>query len=270
MPSARKSPDRAVIPVISYRRVSTSKQGVSGVGLEEQLAAIWTYCDQSGFSIIGDYHDVASGRGPNNLRKRPGLQKALSEAKRLGTRIVVSGMDRISRDSQSVQEFACHGVRIDCTNLDDPTNPIVINSEAAKAEARGRAISERTSAALQERKAKGIKLGNPTNLPEAQKLGSAKLQKQATELRKRIRDVLREFEVSPSLREMADILNDRGIFTGRGGRWTSAALKRPFRDAKALLDAECDEARQAEIVEEVGPEHDAAVIYKDHPLFGRF
>ena len=87
--------------VVSYRRVSTDKQGDHGIGLDLQLVAIKKFAEASGMEIVEDYYDVGTGLGAESISARSGLQRAIDHAKREGLTIVVQDFSRFSRDEQS-------------------------------------------------------------------------------------------------------------------------------------------------------------------------
>lgn len=248
---------RAYKHALSYRRVSTESQGASGVGLEGQMAAIQTYAQLERFEITEHFHDVGTGLGDKNLINRPGLQRAIEIAKATGRPIIASSVDRVSRDAQTLVEICSeHGIKIIVATGNDLRNPVVIASEAARVQREGELISKRTKDALARKKAEGVKLGNRTNLPEARQIALKRKQEIADATVEKVVSVLQELDREPNAPELVNILNERGIRTSRGGLWTLPAVRLPLKKAKARI-----EERKSS---------DAAVQYKDHPLYGRF
>ena len=142
--------------LIAYYRVSTKRQGQSGLGLQAQQTAVAVYATASQAEIVGQYTEVESGKQHEN---RPQLQAALSHAHGLKAVLVVAKLDRLARNvaftsalMESNAEFIC---------CDQPrANRLTIHILAAVAEDEARRISERTKAALQAAKARGVKLGS--------------------------------------------------------------------------------------------------------------
>jgi DNA invertase Pin-like site-specific DNA recombinase len=142
-------------PLIGYIRVSTAKQGISGLGLEAQLSAIDTFARQSGGEVIRMYREVESGR--NN--ERPQLSAAIAHAKRARAKLVIAKLDRLARNVHFVSGLM--ETKVDFIALDIPNaNPLTIHIMAAMAEAEAMAISARTKAALAAAKARGVLLGS--------------------------------------------------------------------------------------------------------------
>jgi DNA invertase Pin-like site-specific DNA recombinase len=241
-------------PVISYRRVSTERQGLEGIGLEGQSAAITAGAEAGGYTVVADYQDIASGRGATSWKTREGLQAAIRDAKARKCPIIVSGLDRLSRDAKTAERIVgSEGLTIVSVTEGDIMNPVVLASRAARHEQDGQMISDRTKAALQERKASGQRLGNPTNLREAQQKGSQRSSEKAAKRVRAIADLIESRGmVNASAAEVVAALNEEGILTGRSEPWTLAGVRRPLRSARALLTERSD-AR-----------------YKDNPLAGSF
>ena len=241
---------------ISYRRVSTDRQGESGIGLEGQLAAIEKYASLDKFRVVDGFFDVASGRGRRNLIDRPGLQDAIEVAKTTGRPIIVSGLDRISRETKTIDEIVRdHGITIISAGDGRMRNPVIIASEAARAQREGELISQRTKDALARKKAEGVPLGNRTNLPEARRIAAERKTQIAEETVRKIVAVLDEHAgKSITARQLVDILNQGGILTSTKRTWTLSAIRRPLRAAREVIkDREASHER-----------------YKDHPLYGRY
>ncbi len=213
---------------ISYLRVSTERQGLSGLGLEAQRAAIETHLNGGNWTLLKEYIEVESGK--NN--ERPQLAKALAECKATGSQLLIAKLDRLSRDAYfliGLQKSAVKFVAVDMPDANDLTVGIM----ALIAEQERKAISERTKAALQAAKARGIKLGNPQNLTtEAAQKGRAKGAKAivskadqfAIETYPRVKHLR---DQGLSLNAVARQLNQEHVLTARGksGAWTPAAVK---------------------------------------------
>lgn len=141
--------------IIAYYRVSTAKQGQSGLGLEGQKAAVEAYAKQAGVRIVASYREVESGK----LADRPELAKALAHAKRSKATLVVAKLDRLARNVAFLSALMQAGV--DFIACDNPhANKLTIHILAAVAEDEAERISARTKAALSAAKARGVKLGS--------------------------------------------------------------------------------------------------------------
>jgi len=142
--------------LVSYHRVSTAKQGSSGLGLEAQEAAIEAYRNRVGASLVASYTEVESGK--NN--QRPELAKALHHAQVTGSILVIAKLDRLSRSVAFLAALQDSGVQFVAADMPE-ANEVTIHIMAAIAQAERKAISRRTKEALQAAKARGKKLGNP-------------------------------------------------------------------------------------------------------------
>jgi DNA invertase Pin-like site-specific DNA recombinase len=161
--------DRAV----AYLRVSTQRQQRSGLGIEAQRAAIERFALAEGLTIIGEYTEAETGKGADALERRPQLAAALAAARKAKCSIVVSKLDRLSRDVAFVSGLMAQRVPFMVAELGRDADAFMLHLYAALAEKERRLISERTRAALQAKKAAGAVLGNRTNLGEAGLSGRA-------------------------------------------------------------------------------------------------
>ena len=223
---------------LSYRRVSTDKQGDHGIGLDLQHVAIKKFAEVSGMEIVEDYYDVGTGLGPESISARSGLQRAIDHAKREGLTILVQDFSRFSRDEQSaVQIIRQERLRVIEVLSGNRLDGVVLESVAARAEANGRLIGERTKKALAVKKMQGVKLGNRTNLDVAQKLGADANHKRRVDKVSEIAGALkgREDWTVMNAQDVVDLLNSLSIQTGRGNRWTLSTIRRPLSDAKSLI-----------------------------------
>ena len=157
------SMDRAV----AYLRVSTQRQQRSGLGIEAQRAAIERFAAAEGLTIISEYVEAETGKGADALDRRPQLAAALAAARAAKCFVLVSKLDRLSRDVAFVAGLMAQRVPFIVAELGRDADPFMLHLFAALAEKERRLISERTRAALQAKKAAGARLGNWTNLEEA-------------------------------------------------------------------------------------------------------
>ena len=147
--------------VIAYVRVSTQKQGKSGLGLEAQRAAIARFAASEGLEIIGEFTEIESGKGADALARRPQLVAALKAAKKAKCAIVVAKLDRLSRDVAFISTLMSKGAPFITAELGTRADPFLLHIYAALAEQERRMISQRTRAALAAARKRGVKLGNP-------------------------------------------------------------------------------------------------------------
>ena len=162
---------------IAYLRVSTQRQGRSGLGLEAQREAIARHCHTAGISIAGEYIEIETGKGADAIDRRPQLKAALTAAKRIKAPIIVAKLDRLSRDVAFIAGLMSDRVPFLCCDIPH-ADPFLLHIYAAVAEQERRATSERTKAALAAKKAQGVRLGNP-NLAAARAVNLERSQARA-------------------------------------------------------------------------------------------
>lgn len=209
---------------VIYRRVSTTEQGKSGLGLEAQLHSVGTFCKAEGFEVVDEFMDVASGKLP--VDHRPGLAAALAKAKKLRCPVIVSKLDRLSREVHFISGLMARGVPFIVAELGIDTDPFVLHLYAALSEKERKLISARTRDGLASKKGKGA-LGNKKTLAEAQAKGAARNQAAAIEFASKIMPTISRLRVGDrSLNEVASELNALNVPTMREGLWTAKAVSR--------------------------------------------
>lgn len=144
---------------VAYLRVSTQEQGRSGLGLEAQRSAIQAFAAREGIVVNGWFTDVETGKGSDALDRRPELAEALQTAREHRLPVLVSKLDRLSRDVHFISGLMLQRVEFIVTELGRQADPFVLHLFAALAEKERQLISERTKAGLAAAKAKGKKLG---------------------------------------------------------------------------------------------------------------
>lgn len=213
---------------ISYIRVSTAKQGRSGLGLESQRSAIHEFLNGGDWELLAEFKEVESGKNDD----RPELKKALEDCQRRGATLLIAKLDRLSRDAHFLLGLQKSGVDFVAVDMPSAT-PFTVGIMAVVAEDERRRISDRTKAALAAAEARGTKLGNPQNLTRAaadkgRKMGCKARQEQADEFAKRLYPRIGELQGQGlTLRAIARQLNDDRVITARGseGNWTHQAVK---------------------------------------------
>jgi DNA invertase Pin-like site-specific DNA recombinase len=213
--------------IVSYLRVSTAGQGKSGLGLEAQREAMARFAQGEGLDIVAEYVEVETGKGSDALDRRPQLREALAHAKRAKASVCVAKLDRLSRDVAFISGLMAQRVPFIVAELGADMDPFILHIYAALAEKERALISERTTAALARAKARGVRLGNPTNLAEASLKGAAAGHAAADAFAQNVLPVVRQLQASGlrSLREIAAALNARGIHTARGGAWHQSTVR---------------------------------------------
>ncbi|SIT56867.1 Resolvase-like (fragment) [Mesorhizobium prunaredense] len=148
---------------VAYYRVSTQRQGRSGLGIEAQRAAVARFAVAEGMIILQEFTKVETGKGADALDRRPQLNAALALARQTKCPVVVAKLDRLSRDVAFIAGLMVQRVPFIVAELGADADPFMLHLYAALAEKERRLISERTKAALASRRTTGMKLGNPTN-----------------------------------------------------------------------------------------------------------
>ncbi|SRR6266567_3334772 len=203
-------------PAVAYIRVSTQKQGKSGLGLEAQQAALARFAEAEGFEFSETFTETESGK--HDETHRPALAAALGLARKQKVPIIVAKLDRLSRDVHYISGLMKHRVPFIVAELGVDTDPFMLHLYAALAEKERALISRRTKDALAAAKARGVRLGGlrPKGL---------EFQRQAVEFAERLRPVFAELS-GLSAREAADELNRRGIAAPAGGKWFATQVLR--------------------------------------------
>jgi DNA invertase Pin-like site-specific DNA recombinase len=153
---------------IAYYRVSTQRQGRSGLGIEAQRSAVARFAEAEGLTILEEFTEVETGKGSDALDRRPHLTQALAAARRAKCPVVLAKLDRLSRDVAFISGLMAQRVPFIVAELGADADPFMLHLYAALAEKERRLISERTRSALFGRKASGTKLGirqTPPRLP---------------------------------------------------------------------------------------------------------
>lgn len=213
---------------VAYYRVSTIKQGRSGLGLDAQRSAVNAYLNGGSWSLIGQATEVESGKRADN---RPQLQEALRLCRATGATLIVAKLDRLSRDAAFLLQLQNSGVEFVAADMPGATK-FTVGIMALVAQQEREAISTRTKVALAAAKERGVRLGGLRGhtLPShAAAAASASIR--ALNANQRARDVhvtIQQIDSAGvlSLRDLAKALNERGLTAPRGGQWTAAQVRR--------------------------------------------
>jgi DNA invertase Pin-like site-specific DNA recombinase len=213
--------------IVSYIRVSTGKQGKSGLGIEAQREAIARFAATEGCEILAEVVEVETGKGSDALDRRPKLAEALGKARKAKAAVVVAKLCRLSRDVAFIAGLMAQRVPFIVAELGADADPFMLHIYAALAEKERHLISDRTRAALAAKKAQGARLGNKTNLGEAQALGVSAIQTAADAFAANVLPVVRQLQASgvTTTRAIAEALNARGVRTARGGEWHGSTVR---------------------------------------------
>ena len=219
---------RAFVP---YLRVSTDKQGRSGLGLEAQQAAIEAFIGPGDTLIVPPFVEIESGRNSD----RPKLIEALAKCRRTGATLLIAKLDRLARSVRFISTLMEEGVPFIACDMPTAT-PFMLHVYAAVAEEEARAISKRTKVALAAAKARGVKLGGDRGyrpetppdwrkgVPAASAARGRKADHAAHAVLPAIKEARRKGAIS--LRQVAEALNDAGVSTATGAGWTATGVRR--------------------------------------------
>jgi DNA invertase Pin-like site-specific DNA recombinase len=206
---------------VAYYRVSTAKQGRSGLGLDAQRESVLAYLDGGRWELLKEFTEVETGKGSNALERRPVLREAMDFAKKHKATLLIAKLDRLSRNLHFITSLMESKVRFVAADMPD-ANELTIHIMAALAQYERKMISERTKAALARAKANGKRLGNPNLSPD-----NERRRREARVFAERLRPTLEAFrEQGMSLRRIVAELNNLGVQAPRGGMWSLLQLQR--------------------------------------------
>jgi DNA invertase Pin-like site-specific DNA recombinase len=211
---------------VSYLRVSTERQGKSGLGIDAQRQAIADYLNGGRWTVAAEFVETESGKHAD----RPQLKAALAACRKHRAKLVIAKLDRLSRNVAFIA--AMMDSKVEFIACDFPeANRLTLHILAAVAEHERRLISERTKAALAAAKRRGMRLGGLRpgggQIHRYQQLGTQAATAKAQERLLDVAEDLRGLQAEGlSLNAMARRLNEQGIATARGGSWTATAVSR--------------------------------------------
>ena len=227
--------------IIGYERVSTARQGASGLGLEAQRQAIDGFAAARNGTLLARFTEVESGKNPH----RPELARALHLARVTGATLVIAKLDRLSRNAAFLLTLRDSGVRFAAVDLPE-ANDLTVGIMALVAQAEREAISRRTKEALAVARARGVRLGNPNGAAALRRAGKgavalrAAVAANADRHARDLAPVMADIRAcgATSLRAIAAALNDRGMLTRRGGHWQVSTVQN-LLDRLGLREAAC-------------------------------
>ena len=234
--------------LIAYYRISTARQGASGLGLEGQEAAVMDYARTTGGRVLRAYTEVETGKRAD----RPELARALADCKRSKAVLVIAKLDRLARNVYFLSGLMEAGVEFVCCDMPS-ANRLTLHIMAAVAEDEAKRISERTKAALAAYKNRGGVLGaarpgayrlkGGANPKAAQRAGEVAREKAAAAYED-LAPVLAEMRaMGLSLRQIAGKLNDEGHTTRMGRKWNQVQVGRVIMIVQSRRLIEIDRGR---------------------------
>jgi DNA invertase Pin-like site-specific DNA recombinase len=217
---------------VAYYRVSTARQGRSGLGLEAQRAAVLGFINGNA-ELVAEFTEVESGKHAN----REELKKAIAACKRHKAKLVIAKLDRLSRNLAFIAALMESGVQFVAVDMPE-ANELTVHIMAAMAQHEGKQISKRTKEALVAAKKRGIRLGNP-EIAEIAERGRAVVKANARRFAANVRPIIEEImrAGATSHNQIAAKLNERNVKTARGGTWTHVqvgAILHPFERASVV------------------------------------
>lgn len=220
---------------VAYLRVSTARQGATGLGIEAQREAVRRYLGDAN-GLLAEYVEVETGKGADALSRRPQLRDAMNRCRREGAVLLIAKLDRLSRNLRFITELMESKVRFVACDCPEATE-LTLHILGAFAEHEAKRIGERTREALARAKARGVRLGRCgwENLTK----GIAQRQAAAAVFAERLRGQVEGFRLRGlTQRQMVAELNGLGIRAPKGGNWSLPQLQRVVRRLSAPPGAE--------------------------------
>ena len=218
---------------VAYYRVSTDRQGQSGLGLEAQRQLVTTFLNGGRWSLIGEFTEIESGTR-KRLKERPMMAAALDLARKQKATLVVAKLDRLARDVEFISTLLNGKVPFLCADMPE-ADKTFLQMMAVFAEYEAKRISERTAQALAALKKQGKKLGSPTpaiGSAEGVKVIKAKADAYVEKVGPLVRDIIKKSGAS-TLRDIAEVLTARSVETPRGNtEWHASQVSNLLKRIK--------------------------------------
>lgn len=212
---------------IAYYRVSTQKQGASGLGLEAQREAVSRFLNGGDWELVAGFQEVETGKGADALDKRPQLKAALAACRKEGATLIIAKLDRLARNVHFVSGLMESKVKFVACDMPE-ANELTIHIMAAFAEHEAKRISQRTKDALAVAKSRGVVLGRAgaDNLrPNVEAR-----QKAADDFANKLRPLFDGMRARGlSQRGMVAELNNVGVPAPQGGDWRLSQVQRMIK-----------------------------------------
>jgi len=216
---------------VTYYRVSTEKQGLSGLGLDAQKLSVDKYIKSKTGKTLDSFIEIESGKNSH----RPELSKAIKMCTLTGATLVIAKLDRLSRDVAFIADLQKSDIEFICCDMPN-ANSFTIGMMSVLAQYERELISERTRSGLASAKRRGISLGNP-NLKAVRNTDTSAANavrcKNATTRNSNIRDVINDLvknsEKNLTFQNIADSLNESGYKTSRGKNFSRATIHRIYQ-----------------------------------------
>ena len=204
--------------IIGYIRISTEEQNKSGNGLDAQRKAIVEFATSKGYELLEIVQECASGK--LGLDNRPVLREAVVKANKIKAMLVVSKLDRLSRDASFVMNLMNTKLNFCVAELGENVSEFMLHIFCVVAQQEREMISKRTKDALAALKDKGVKLGNERTLKQAQANGHASNASKADEFAAKMKpSIKRMLDAKMNFTQIAKEFNANGVKTARGGQW---------------------------------------------------
>lgn len=235
--------------IIGYVRVSTDRQGNTGISLDLQKSTIREYARRTGLPLIEIFEDTASGAGAKSFPSRLGLQRALEACREFDAVLVVWDWSRLSRHAateKALKDILPGADRVVSLSEEETLSDAAKNSRFVHAEEQRNEISRRTKTAMKQRKDDGAVFGNP-KIRSVQKSGTKAAKDKSDAIIREIADFLKMVpDASAATRQqMVEHLNMKGVRTLHGKDWDITRVTVPLRKARALLTEEAEEELRA-------------------------
>lgn len=209
---------------IAYHRVSTQKQGLSGLGLEAQKNSVLNYLNGGNWELVQEFVEVETGKGADALDRRPELKAAIDACKKQKATLIIAKLDRLARNVHFISGLLETGVDFVCADMPQANKPM-LQMYSVMAEWERDQISSRTKAALQAAKVRGVVLGaaGAANL----KPNIEARQQAADDFAGKLKGIIGDMKARGlTQRAMLKELNGLGIKTAKGGAWSLVQLQR--------------------------------------------